>query len=236
MMNRIHNRASLPAALLCGITLAATLTACEEKKAPPPPPPKAVAPPVADLVDVEALIKAGSFDARIQFPKESAPRDPQVARDVLTIANAIAKGDSEALKSVLDPVLGQPVLEELLASGGWDDATKTIEVVRVVRMTQIPTTTDKANSAEVQFAVQDREGAYLLAFAASNASGKLLWVGSPVPNVEKKRASEFDGGMDAPAIEIPAGDKSAEKKPAETKPGEPANSSGGGGKPGVSGG
>src|SRR5689334_20001317 len=124
------------AARAMGIALIAAsvcVSGCGKKKKPPPPPPPPPPPKVVipDPVDVNAVVQQLHADARVQFPSGQAPADRSLAEGAVKIADALAKGDSAALKSLLDAG-SQPVLDELVSSGGWKEGTGEIEQVRIV--------------------------------------------------------------------------------------------------------
>src|SRR5262245_53734699 len=103
---------------------------------PPPPPPRKVAPPPPEPVKTDALLQAMKADARVQFPQGAAPTDEGIARAVISLADALARGDTDKMKTMLDPA-GKTVLDKLVAAGAWEDSTgKAIEAVRVASLTQ----------------------------------------------------------------------------------------------------
>src|SRR5437773_2489208 len=116
--------------------VAATLAlgaGCEKKKkpAPPPPPPPKPKVVIPDPVDVNAVAQQLHADARVNFPTANAPADRSLAESVIKLANALAKGDAEGMKPLLDKG-AQSVLDELVGSGGWAEGTKPIGQVRIV--------------------------------------------------------------------------------------------------------
>lgn len=194
--------------LFGGAILAATLAVgCEEKKkavapAPPPPPPRVVIP---DKIEVQALLQELKSDARVQFPDAAAPTDRSLAESVIQFANAIATGDSGAMRGMLDRA-GQAVLDDLVGTGGWDDATKKIEAVRVVRLNQ---SGYDQPSAMVATAIQEPGGAYVLLWAAKPGGDRYIFSPQLAASGVKARASEWDSAevegrlslMDSEALE-----------------------------------
>jgi hypothetical protein len=81
-------------------------------------------------VQVEAILHRVGADARVQFPQSRAPTDEDLAEAVIRFASALARGDESAFGSLLDPS-ARSVLDELLSSGDWEEATARIEAVRV---------------------------------------------------------------------------------------------------------
>lgn len=107
------------------------LGGCERK--PPPPPPRPAPPPPPpppEPVNVEALLAELGADARVQFPRQFAPTDESLARAIVRLADAVARGDDAALRDLLGP-FGRDVLDELITTGEWDAATGRVEAVRV---------------------------------------------------------------------------------------------------------
>jgi len=120
----------LAAIACCGVLFGG----CSKKEEPPPPPPPpkpTYTPPPPEPVDVVALLQDVGADARVQFPKTSAPTDRDLAEGTIRVADAIARGDDETLRDHLTES-GERVLDELIASGAWWGATDGIEAVRVV--------------------------------------------------------------------------------------------------------
>lgn len=180
---------------LCLALLAGTaiLPGCGEKKpppkpvAPPPPPP----PPAPKPIDVSTLLQTSKADKRVQFPQEKAPVDDAVALAVINLASAIAKGDSKAMGGMMISV-GKDVLDQLVASGQWDDSTSKIEAVRVV---ELVAPTAKPESFNVSLAVQEPGVAYLVRFIATLDNGKYVFTGMPGGRKTHARANQFDDGV-----------------------------------------
>ncbi len=192
---------SLRLCLVGAMVAGASFTACE--KAPPPAPPapkKAEAPPPApEPVRADALLQTMKADARVQFSPGAAPTDETLARAVITFADALARGDSEKFKSMLDPA-GRGVLDKLVAEGLWDDSTgKAIEAVRVAKYSQVGD-----SAATFVLAIQEPRGAYPLQWAMAKAAGMVVISAIPTANMVKSRASEFDS-LDVTAALAPTG-------------------------------
>jgi hypothetical protein len=81
-------------------------------------------------VQVEEIMYRLGADARVQFPQSKAPVDEDLAEAVILFAGALARGDESAFGTMLDPS-ARGVLDELLSSGDWEEATGRIEAVRV---------------------------------------------------------------------------------------------------------
>ncbi len=187
------SRASLSNTLVRGAALAlvsaALLAGCEKKKPPPPPPPPPPpAPTVPDKVDVQALLQEHHSDARVQFPDDNAPTDRTLAEGVILLANALAKGDSGAMRDMLDQS-GKAVLDELVSNGGWEESTKKIEAVRIVRLLQEGYERPPATLAT---AIQDPDGAYVLVWKAQPTEDSYVFSPQLAADGVKARASEWD--------------------------------------------
>lgn len=195
MMNRTRARADRAWGRR-GVTaaLAAACVAAGCSKPPPPPPPAPVQhTPAPRPVEVDGLLQAMQADSRVQFPQEQAPENEELARAVIRLADALAKGDSETFRSLLDRP-SQAVLDDLLGTGEWYEATAKIEAVRVVKL-------DEGTGA-LQVAVQEPGRAYLLAWTAMPAFESFVFAASPAPGGTRARASDWDGGAEytAPAL------------------------------------
>lgn len=190
---RLHSLWTVIPLALTLIAGTAILPGCGEKKpppkpvAPPPPPP----PPAPKAIDVGTLLQTSKADKRVQFPQEKAPVDDAIAVSVINLASAIAKGDSKAMSGMLVNV-GKDVLDQLLASGQWEDATGKIEAVRVVELSAPGA---KPQSFNVSFAVQEPGVAYLVRFVATLDNDKYVFTGMPGGRKTHARANQFDDGV-----------------------------------------
>ncbi len=131
-----------------------------------------------------------NIDARVSFPQELAPVDEDKIRAVLGLEDALARGDHDAMFDLLDES-GRQVLEELDASGGWDEATSEIEAVRVVFYQPMPTPTGLMDA--VAFAIQEPGQSYLLAFVMQEAFGEWIFVPGACTDEVRARATDWDG-------------------------------------------
>lgn len=214
--DRLRSAARWSAILLIAATV--SVSGCEKKKKkpapppPPPPPPKVVIP---DPVDAGAVIQSLRADARVQFPQTVAPADRSLAESAVRLADAIARGDANALRTQLEGP-SQSVLDELVASGGWAEGTSQIEQVRIVALSGIAD--PRPEITLIGTAIQGRDGAYLLAWNGRRNGEGWLFSAAACQNDVKTRASEFDD------IEIVVGGSIPTSGSA---PAEPAAGSGG---------
>ena len=126
-------RRGAPIACLLLITL---LCACEGEEevpvavAPPPrfvPPP---APPPPTIKTVEDLMIELNIDQRIFLEERMAPGPEDERIAVLEFFDAFARGDDMSVKRMMS-VLDQRELEQLVASGVWEESIAAIEEIEL---------------------------------------------------------------------------------------------------------
>jgi hypothetical protein len=119
--------------------------------------------------------------------------DPSLATAVINLADAIARGDSTRLGSMLLPD-GKATLDLLTGDGSWDLAVKDIEAVRVVSLVPVEGgEPGQASAGTVFLAIQDPGSAYVLGWSGVNADGSWRFSATPSTGMTKRRASDFDG-------------------------------------------
>lgn len=135
MMNRNRSWTYLSAFMVIGAGAMVMLSGCtgEEqapvavqpaRPAPPPPPPEPTVTPIADLM------AELNIDQRVVLPEDRAPATTEERRAVLVFFDAFARGNSQALQSML-PLSDQLELQALVTSGDWKrtvDQIKRIEI------------------------------------------------------------------------------------------------------------
>ena len=128
---------------------------------PPPPPP---------LAPLEGL----EMDPRVQFPQSREPSSRGLAEGIAQLASSLVSGDEASMAEVLDEN-GNMVLNALVDSGAWKKESSEIEAVRVCVLSE------GENGAQCQLGlgVQDKNGAYLLAWSGQRTGD--VWVFSPEP-------------------------------------------------------
>lgn len=220
------HRTRLSSPCLAAAVAAAFFAGCEKKKPPPPPPPPPPRPEVVipDKVEVQALLQQLGSDARVQFAPAAAPTDRSLAEGVIRLADALARGDAPAMRGLLDRA-GQAILDDLVGTGGWEDGTKSIEAVRVVRVNQ---SGYERPAASVATAIQEPGGAYVLVWQASPAGDGYVFSPRLASTAVKTRASEWDnaqveGGLEFDPNELKdvlsdGGPGSDRRTPDEEKP------------------
>jgi hypothetical protein len=118
-------------ALVAGSMIA--LASCGKKEepvveAPPPPPPP---PPAAVNVSFDTISQDMKADSRVQFAADLAVTDENIAKSVVKLADAVAKGDAGQLRSLVNQGT-KKVISDLENNGLWTQQMNGIEAVRVV--------------------------------------------------------------------------------------------------------
>lgn len=159
---------------------------------PPPAPvaPQQVAQPEPeeeDARDVDTL--AGlALEGNVEFPRINEPTKRDIAESVAALAGSIARGDSRALHPMLDQP-NQVILDELVASGVWQESTGSITKVRVCSLEE------SGQSVRVGLGVESADGAYLLGWAGEKVGSSWLFSGIALDTpAEASTAAELDGG------------------------------------------
>lgn len=185
---------SILPATLAGVLMFG-LAGCKEEPPPPPPatPPPPPAPVYPDPIDVAGVLTVKKPDARLQFPQSVSVEDRSLVEAVVDFANAFTTGDDAAVSEFVDGGSKQ-ALDQLIVTGGWYEATDTIEAVRIVSLSQSPSRNSSANSGTLVFAVQNESGAIVLGWDASKGpDGGWLFTGIPTSGTVRSRAAEWDG-------------------------------------------
>ena len=218
MTNQRRNAAfggRAPGRIIALALMAGTLAlgaGCEKKKkpAPPPPPPPKPKVVIPDPVDVNAVAQQLHADARVNFPSANAPADRSLAVGVVKLADALAKGDADRMKSLLEPG-SQTILDDLVSSGGWAEGTKPIGQVRIVAVSN--TDQAHADSSLIGTAIQGDDGAYLLAWHGRRNGDSWVFAAAACQGDKKSRASDFDGVSIVGAGDAPPAAEASAKAP-----------------------
>jgi hypothetical protein len=109
------------------------VSGCSKPPPPPPPPAPTPPPPPPPNIKLEDVSQELHADARVQVAPglEVGPSETDLAKAVVQLANAIAKGDSKAVRPMLTRS-AQTILDTLDSEGGWTAGTSKIEAVRIV--------------------------------------------------------------------------------------------------------
>ena len=87
----------------------------------------------------------------------------------------------------------QQMLDQLMANEQWYSATEAIEAVRVVSVDSIAKGSEAPEDAQLAIAVEDRDGAYVLAWSGHKVFDDWVFSAAASTNQERARASEWDG-------------------------------------------
>lgn len=132
MMNPKLRKASalgmLPAMALLALTVgcqdSTPQTKVADKPAPPPPP------PAPTLTSVSELMAQLNISDKIVMPEDKAPATNEERRAVLELFDGFARGDQQAVSSYVS-FTDRALLEDMVNSGQWENATKGITQIRL---------------------------------------------------------------------------------------------------------
>ncbi|UCD76108.1 MAG: hypothetical protein JSV91_04135 [Phycisphaerales bacterium] len=122
---------SLAAVLFGGIGIAGV--GCESEEPPPPPQTRrTVTPPPAPppVKTIQDLMEEYRIDERVILRADRAPESTEERVAILEFFDAFARGDAEALGSMLTP-LDRMELEAMVAAGVWDESTAGISSIEI---------------------------------------------------------------------------------------------------------
>jgi hypothetical protein len=127
------------------------------------------------------------LDESVEFPPINAPSSREIASSVAALAGAIAQGDSRALHSMLDQP-SQAVLDKLVESEIWQDATDSIIKVRVC------TLEEEDQTIRVGLGVENLDGAYLIGWEGERIGSNWLYAGIALETpLDANTAAQLDG-------------------------------------------
>lgn len=219
-MNSRHTLLTVTVLALVG---GAPLVGCEKKA--PKAPETAAAPAAPKAVDPMEGI-ADILDAKVQWPDKYPATTPEQAQAVAALANAIAKGDAESAKSVIDEP-DREVLQGLIDFGDWASQTRGVQAVRVCVFTE----GDDKKTLTLGLGVQDATGAYMIAWKGTEHEGP-AWVfsGMAIEPVTAASVAMLDGAtLRAPVLTAAAVEKKLNE--VEKPKGAGADAATGGGAP-----
>ncbi|GMV70797.1 MAG: hypothetical protein AMXMBFR77_06360 [Phycisphaerales bacterium] len=190
--SRLAARGLALACLVASIPLA--LGGCSKPPPPPPPPPPPAPPPPPppEPVDARAVVQALNASAAVQFVESQAPVDRSLAEAVVRLADAFARGDASAARRLLDKP-AQSVLDTLVASDEWAEATSRIEAVRIVWIDDYARFSESPTAASVAFAVQEPGASYILRWDGTRVFDSWVFGGAPATPEVRVRATAWDG-------------------------------------------
>ncbi len=179
------------------------LTSCKKEEPPPPPPPPP--PPRIEQpkpLDAGSVLQSMDVDARVEFAEDASPVSRDLAQAAIKLADAIARGDDEALRAMLDRT-DHGALDRLIASGQWYDATGKLEAVRIVSINTGSRLDPAPEAAEIGLAVQDPDGAYVMLWAGRKVFDDWVFAAKPASDEVRARATAWDGA--SPAMLVSSG-------------------------------
>lgn len=110
------------------------------------------------------------LDDSVEFPPINAPSTRDIAESVAALAGAIALGDSQTLHPMLDQP-SQVILDQLVESDHWREATGSITKVRVC------TLEEDGQTIRIGLGVESLAGAYLLGWEGERIGSGWLYAG-----------------------------------------------------------
>lgn len=214
LSTRLMNRSIAVSASM--LAAAAMLPGCGKKEDQSQQTSAPVAVKVADPMDGITL------HAKVQWPDKYKPATAAQAQAVAALANALASGDAELAKGVLDQA-DRDLLADMIALGEWTSQTGGIEAVRVCVLRE---TEDKATLI-LGLGVQDALGAYMLAWNGNNGADPITFAGMAIQPVTASAVAMLDDAELKPPVIAAA---AVETKIAQTiNPADVASAASGGG-------
>lgn len=120
--------------LTMALTVALNVSACGKKKPPAPPPvvPKPVTPPPPPPVSFDTISQEMKTDARVQFAPELKLEDEEVARSIISLSDALARGDAAAITGMVSRP-ARPIIETIQQMGGFGSDVEAVRVVFIAK-------------------------------------------------------------------------------------------------------
>lgn len=172
------------AARIVGLAAIVLATAsCGENEEESTSQPTTVRQPVEQRSPLEEI----RLDPRVEFPRSREPSTVEVAEAVADFAAAFANGNARAASSMMAPA-DRAVLDRLQESGAWSESTGDVELVRVVSLSE-----GGGGGLTLGLAVQDAEGAYLLAWEGSQTGTGYEFTALPIESTSAANARALDG-------------------------------------------
>lgn len=165
------------------------IAGCKKEPPPAPPAPAPPPPPAPTTIKLEDLAQEMRVDARVQFTPEMEIEESQsdLARAVISMADAVAKGNADTLRPMLTRN-AQALLDDLQDKGEWEDATGKIEAVRVVYLGPAPAILNMASIASNMDQMQDMMATMMPKIMALGAAMEQVLAGIPPEAQEAIRA------------------------------------------------
>lgn len=118
------------------VVVGGTVGGCDKKEekvvvvTPPPPPP----PKEPDPVDLKGLAQTLKADKRLVFSDGATTTKESLAKAVVGLGDALARGDDKKFGAMIDP-MSRELLMKAVAKGDWKETTSKVTQVRLVRLT-----------------------------------------------------------------------------------------------------
>lgn len=139
---------------------------------------------------------AGLLHAKVQWPEKYRASSAVQAQAIVALANAIASGDAEKAKGVLETA-DRDLLADMIALGEWTSQTGGVEGVRVCVLKE----SDDKTSVTLGLGVQDSLGAYMIAWKAPSGTDAVTFTGMAIQPVTAAAVAMLDDAeLKAPVV------------------------------------
>lgn len=206
--------------LLAAATVA--LSGCDKKEEKQ----QAAAPVAVRAVDPMEGIE---LHAKVQWPDKYRPASAAQAQAIASLLNALASGDAEKAKAVLEAA-DREVLADMIAFGEWTGETGGLEAVRVCVLKE----SDDKTALTLGIGVQDSLGAYILAWKAAPGADPMTFSGMAIQPVTAASVAMLDDAELVPPVIASAAVETKLTSTANPADVASSSSSSGGGGPGES--
>ncbi len=184
----MNARSALPCVMLL-VAAGAVMPGCGKKEEAAP---QASAPVVARVEDPMEGIE---LHAKVQWPDKYRASSAAQAQAIAALANAIAGGDAEKAKGVLDAA-DRELLSDMIALGEWTSQTGGIDAVRVCVLKE----SDDKTQLTLGLGVQDSLGAYVLAWKAPLGAEGVTFSGMAIQPVTAASVAMLDDAELRPPV------------------------------------
>lgn len=185
----MNARTALPCVMLL-LAAGSVLPGCGKKEEAAP---QTAAPVTAKIEDPMEGI---DLHAKVQWPDKYRPSTAAQAQAIAALANALASGDAEKAKGVLDGA-DRDLLNDMIALGEWASQTGGIDAVRVCVLKEA----DDKTHLTLGLGVQDSLGAYMLAWKAPLAGDAVVFSGMAIQPVTAASVAMLDDAeLKAPSV------------------------------------
>jgi hypothetical protein len=184
----MNTRSTLPCVMLL-LAAGVVVPGCGKKEEAAPAP----APVAAKVVDPMEGI---DLNAKVQWPDKYRASSAAQAQAIAALANAIASGDGEKAKGVLETA-DRDLLADMMALGEWSSQTGGVEAVRVCVLKE----SDDKTHVTLGLGVQDSLGAYMIAWKAPASGDAVTFTGMAIQPVTAASVAMLDDAeLKAPMV------------------------------------